>query len=96
MVTGTHLIYLLSIFNSRLFTKIMFQQANITGGKGEEFLSAISIPIPDIVIEHQLEELYSMRSGIVPEAQSQINDKVDRLICSLFALNQEEINYIMA
>lgn len=96
MVTGRHLIYLLSIFNSRLFTKILFQQANITGGKGEEFLSTISIPIPDLDIEHQLEELYNMRSGIVPEAQYQIDGKVDLLICSLFNLNDEETDYIMA
>ena len=95
MVTGEHLIYLLSIFNSRLFTKILFRQANITGGKGEEFLNTISIPIPDIDIEHRLEELYSLRSGIAPEALYLIDEEVDVIICSLFGLNKVETDSIL-
>lgn len=48
IVTGENLKYLLSIFNSTLFNNVILKSSNITGGKGEGFLSQIPIPkIPE-------------------------------------------------
>ena len=60
IVTGEHLPYLLCFLNSLLFSKILLPQANSTGGKGTDFLSKISLPIPseqeDIKMEYLLKE----------------------------------------
>lgn len=44
IVTGEHLKYLLLFINSKLFTKIILQGANLTGGKGRDFLGEIKVP----------------------------------------------------
>ena len=41
LITGEHLIYILSFLNSKLFSKIVLSKANATGGKGEGFLNEI-------------------------------------------------------
>jgi type II restriction/modification system DNA methylase subunit YeeA len=46
MITGNHLKYLLGIINSFLFNHIILQSANITGGKGSNFLEHIHVPFP--------------------------------------------------
>lgn len=48
IITGKQLKYLLSIFNSTLFNNVILKASNITGGKGDSFLSQLPIPqIPE-------------------------------------------------
>lgn len=47
MVTGNHLEFLILFFNSRLFNKIILQSANVTGGKGVDFMNKIHCIIPN-------------------------------------------------
>ena len=44
MITGENLIHLIAYLNSRIFNKIILASANITGGKGVDFLSTIKVP----------------------------------------------------
>lgn len=44
MITGENLIHLIAFLNSRIFNKIILASANITGGKGVDFLSNIKVP----------------------------------------------------
>jgi len=92
MIAGDHLIYILSFINSQLFTKIVLQQANVTGGKGEGFLSAISLIEPSEAIERRIEELYHMRSEGQP--QDSIDAEVEGIFCDLYGLTAEERQYI--
>ena len=92
MIAGDHLIYILSFINSQLFTKIVLQQANVTGGKGEGFLSAISLIEPPEAIERRIEELYHRRSEGQP--QNSIDAEVESIFCDLYGLTAEERQYI--
>ena len=46
MVSGEHLEHLLRFFNSNLFNKTIFTKANLTGGKGIDFMEIIRVPLP--------------------------------------------------
>ena len=53
MVSGKYLDYLLIFFNSKLFNKVILQSANVTGGKGVDFMNKIHCIIPN---QHQMAE----------------------------------------
>ena len=46
MVSGEHLEHLLHFFNSNIFNKITFTKANLTGGKGVDFMEFVRVPLP--------------------------------------------------
>ena len=46
MISGEHLEHLLHYFNSYLFNRIVFAKANLTGGKGIDFMETIRVPLP--------------------------------------------------
>ena len=89
LITGEHLIYLLSIFNSVLFNKIFLSSANITGGKGVDFLQKVKIPFPTNNIEQQFQMLYAVRTSH-PEKSTMIDNQVDDLVCSIYQLTESE------
>ena len=91
LITGDHLIYILSFLNSKLFAKIVLPQVNITGGKGEGFLSNVSLILPPSDIEDQFLELYNHRE--IDAASSDM--AVDALFCSLYNLTDEECEYVL-
>ena len=91
LITGDHLIYILSFLNSKLFTKIVLPQANLTGGKGEAFLKEIPLIYPTPEIESHLIDLYNKRT-IDDESADRL---VDSLFCDIYALTDEEREYIM-
>ena len=45
MISGEHIEHLLCFFNSKIFNKIVFIKANLTGGKGIDFMESIGIPL---------------------------------------------------
>ena len=91
LITGDHLIYILSYLNSKLFTKIVLPQANLTGGKGEGFLREIRLIPPTHEVEEELERLYDLRKD---NAHS-IDEEIDNMFCSLYGLSTEERKYII-
>ena len=91
LITGEHLIYILSYLNSKLFTKIMLQQANVTGGKGEGFLSAISLIPPTDEIESNIVKIYNNLSND-PDSSS---TELDIVFCDLYGLTMEERRFIL-
>ncbi len=90
LITGDHLIYILSFLNSKLFTKIVLPQANITGGKGEGFLSEIKLLPPTDEVENELFRLYTQR-----ESDRTVDDIIERIFCSMYGLTNEETRFII-
>ena len=85
MVVGEKLDFLLLFFNSSLFNKIILQSANITGGKGIDFMAKVKCIIPD---EMQLKRASEL---ILPK----FDDKTkDDFINQLYNLSSEEIAFI--
>ena len=90
LVTGKHLIYIISYLNSKLFTKIVLPKANVTGGKGEGFLNEIKLIEPSPETESMFINLYKQR-----ENGADVDIKVDNLFCSLYGLTSDEIRYVL-
>lgn len=93
MLTGSHLKYLLSVLNSKLFNKILLSNANITGGKGVYLLSGIKVPLPkkenwcsiiDKIISNQ-------KCGI--ETNS-LESQIDLMVYKLYELTYSEAKLI--
>ena len=90
LITGEHLIYILSFLNSKLFSKIVLSKANATGGKGEGFLNEILLIQPTDKIEEKLEKLYNLR-----QRGCDVDNDIDKLFCFLYGLTDEETNFII-
>ena len=96
IITGEHLIYILSFLNSKLFAKIILPEVNAVGGKGEAFLSKISLVRPTTEIEEIIHDLYHKRvEGNSSLDEEAIDRCVDEIFCSLYELSEEERQYIL-
>ena len=85
MVVGEKLDFLLLFFNSSLFNKIILQSANITGGKGIDFMAKVKCIVPDEIQQKRASELIS----------PSFDDKTkDDFINHLYNLSPEEIAFI--
>lgn len=97
-VTGDHLIYLLCVFNSTVFNKIILQSANTTGNKGASFMSGVRVPIPNATTEKTVESLYeemcAARSANNKKIEQEQDQKIDELISKLYGLTDEEIEVL--
>ncbi|EHI75341.1 putative type IIS restriction/modification enzyme [Streptococcus criceti] len=95
IITGKHLIYLLTILNSTIFNKFILSRANSTGGKGPDFMKNISIPIPTDDIEVLLENLYNKRISCGNgDNIEKIDKNTNNIVYSIFELSSTEIEYI--
>ena len=96
IITGDHLIYILSFLNSKIFAKIILPEVNAVGGKGEAFLSKISLVHPSTETEERLHDLYHKRiEGNSALDEEEIDRCVDEIFCSLYELSEEERQYIL-
>jgi hypothetical protein len=93
LITGKNLLFLLGVFNSKLFNKIILQNVNITGGKGAGFLNPINVPFPSNAGE--IMGLVSKRINEKSENEiEKLDNEIDVLICKMYGLNDEEIKYL--
>lgn len=84
MVTGDYLEYLLVFFNSKLFNKIILRSANLTGGKGVDFMNKIQCIVPN---KQQSETAVSLlKNGTESEKNEFINN--------IYELSEEEKKYL--
>lgn len=74
-----------------MFNRIILKSANLTGGKGRDFLSGVNIPYPK---DESMCELYRKLASLPPEEQQPVNDQIDKAVYHLFGLNDEEMAYI--
>ena len=97
LITGDHLEYLLVFFNSSLFTKIILPQVNITGGKGEGFLSTVYAKVPSLDEECYIKTLLKQRSSADnAEALKDIDAKIDAIIMDIYGLTETEKTYLFS
>ena len=87
ILTGNHLEYLIAFFNSRLFNKILMKAANITGGKGADFMYNVPVPMPSQSI---LQAISATDFACNMEAQKH----VDVLFSELLGLSEQERSWI--
>ena len=87
ILTGGHLEYLIAFFNSRVFNKILMKAANITGGKGAEFMYNVRVPMPT---QSRLQAISAIDFACNTAAQQH----VDVLFFELLGLSDQEISWI--
>jgi hypothetical protein len=92
VLSGSFLPFLVCLFNSALFNKLMLSDANATGGKGPAFMLSQHVPIPNQQVLETCKDLISKPSGIDEESSIEI----DNLIFKLYRLSDEEIACISA
>ena len=85
LVSGRNLNFLLLFFNSKLFNQIILKSANLTGGKGVDFMSKIHVPFLD---NEKLERV----ENLLRESASE--DERDSFIFDLFNLSSDERDYV--
>lgn len=94
MISGKNLRFLIALLNSKLFNNVQIKNASITGGKGESFLSQISLPIPP-----QPETWFPFTDKIFElkkqeEDTQTYEDQIDLMVYKLYDLNYEEMRLI--
>ena len=90
-ITGEYLEYLLCIFNSKLFNKIILNEANLTGGKGAGFLNDVKLPKPTEKQNSLFKNLYHKIVEAGSNEISDIEEEIDYEIYSIYGLSNEEI-----
>ena len=93
-LTGEHILHLLGLLNSQLIKWYFKHCIGTTSGVGtNRWLKYTIEKIPMVSISHKLEELsLSISKNFSPNTDLEI----DLLVCHLYNLNDEEINYILS
>lgn len=77
---GRDLAHLLNFFNSRVFNKVILASANLTGGKGVDFIEKIVAPLPtecnltttdDETTPHRLYTFYQLTDDEIKYIENQ-------------------------
>ena len=89
-LTGEHLEYLLCIFNSKLFNKMILSNANLTGGKGCGFLGNVKIPYPNSEVSKRLKTLYYQMQEASDEDKELFEDEIENCVFDLYNITTEE------
>ena len=80
LVTGDRIEYLLAFLNSKVFNKIILASANLTGGKGVDFMEKVRVPLEQSLINEIL--------------STQEENKIDEIFNSFFGLSEEEKEFL--
>ena len=80
LITGNDIEYLLAFLNSKAFNKIILVSANLTGGKGVDFMEKIQAPL-----DHNL-----MKAVVTTSDEGQI----DTLFNDYYGLSEEEKQFL--
>jgi hypothetical protein len=93
MLTGPSLRPLLSLLNSKLFNVILLSDANVTGGKGEDLLSKIRVPInlnnePGFIVDKLV---FNQQNG---QNADSLESQIDLMVYKLYELTYSEAKLI--
>ncbi|MEI6532761.1 MAG: TaqI-like C-terminal specificity domain-containing protein [Candidatus Roizmanbacteria bacterium] len=96
IITGESIKLLLSILNSKLFNCFILKSANITGGKGESYIS--QIPIPKLSTTDQAPFITLVDSILQGKKDgtdtSEMEHQIDQMVYKLYNITEEEIAVI--
>ena len=95
IITGEKLFYLLGFLNSKLFNRIILQSANITGGKGHEFLSKIKIPKLEsdklVIFEKLIVEICDTSD---PIRIQNLDHQINKFVYQIYDFTSREVDFI--
>ncbi len=96
LITGERLKLILAVLNSFLFARMMLASTNVTGGKGQDFLSEVKIPkIPEAQqkpFEDLVDQIIAKKAlGQDTSAQER---RIDIMVYKLYGLDYAEVKII--
>ena len=96
VVTGDHLIFLYGFINSLFFEKVYLKNANLTGGKGKDFMGPLYIPIPNNVEEGEMNRLVEIADNKLcsDNERQDASAKIELLIYQICGLSEGEIAFL--
>lgn len=80
LITGDNIEFLLAFFNSKAFNRIILASANLTGGKGVDFMEKVKVP----------HEQNLMKAVLTASDEGQI----DTLFNEFFGLTEAEKQFL--
>lgn len=93
-MTGEHILHLLGLLNSKLITWYFRHCIGTTSGVGtNRWLKYTIEQIPMAPSDPRVEEL---AVKISEEYSDELNRSIDRIVCDLYHLDDNELNYILA
>ena len=98
IVTGENLKFLIAILNTVIFSNFILKQANITGGKGVDFLG--DIPVPRISPSAQqpfiplVNQILSLKKSSPNADTSTLEAEIDQMVYKLYGLTPKEIEIV--
>ena len=88
LITGKDIEYLITLLNSRIFNKIYLASANLTGGKGVDFMETLLLP-NDLYLAENLKDIYSKKN-----IDSNFEDQIDTALYAYYKLSENEIAFL--
>ena len=80
LVTGNNLEYLLAFLNSKALNRIILASANLTGGKGVDFMEKVKVPFEQNLMKAVM--------------NSSDEGEIDALFNNFFRLTEEEKQFL--
>ena len=88
LITGKDIEYLITLLNSRIFNKIYLTSANLTGGKGVDFMETLLLP-NDLYLAENLKDIYSKKN-----IDSNFEDRIDTALYAYYKLSESEVAFL--
>ena len=88
LITGDSIEYLITLLNSKLFNKILLASANLTGGKGVDFMEKLCLP-NDESLSAALTSIYRARLS-----NPDFEKRIDLKLYEFYRLSNEEIEFL--
>ena len=88
LITGKDIEYLITLLNSRIFNKIYLASANLTGGKGVDFMETLLLP-NDLYLAENLKDIYSKKN-----IDSNFEDRIDTALYAYYKLSESEVAFL--
>ena len=90
LITGNKLEYLIALLNSKVFNKILLTSANLTGGKGVDFMEKLRLPQNDDLCS-ELTAIYNSR-----DCNASYEKMIDQKLYEFYGLSSKEIHFLEA
>ena len=88
LITGDSIEYLITLLNSKLFNKILLASANLTGGKGVDFMEKLCLP-NDESLSAALTSIYRTRLS-----NPDFEKRIDLKLYDFYKLSNAEIEFL--
>lgn len=86
--TGKDIEFLITLLNSKIFNKIYLASANLTGGKGVDFMETLLLP-NDLYLAENLKAIYSKKN-----VDGNFEELINTTLYKYYKLSENEVAFL--